>query len=104
MLTVTSPLLYFISNSEILKGVETVKKFKDMAKNSADGTILVTPEERQQIVRGIELWNGHCNDKGELVPRFFRMCGFVPTNVPIIGFMMLAPPTMLITALSQGIN
>jgi len=104
MFTVTNPMIYFISNQEILEGVELVRKYKAMAKETSDGTIMVTPEERAKIVRGVELWNGHCNDRGELVPRLFRMCGFVPTNIPIIGFMMLAPPTMFITALSQGIN
>lgn len=48
--------------------------------------------------------NSSCNDAGELVLKPFRMCSFVPFNVPIIGAMMLAPPTMLFTALSQATN
>jgi hypothetical protein len=66
--------------------------------------IQVTAQEKQQILRGIELWNSHCNDKGELVSRLFRMCGFVPVNVPIIALMMLTKPTMGMTAFSQALN
>ena len=46
----------------------------------------------------------NCNDKGELVFKPFRMCGFLQTNLPIISGMLLSPPSMLNTALWQGIN
>ena len=60
----------------------------------------MTEEERKKVLRGVELWNAHCNDKGELVNRLFRMCGFVPVNIPILGLMMLSKPTMAMTAIS----
>lgn len=50
------------------------------------------------------LWNAHCNDRGELAPRLFRMCGFSIVNLPVTGGMMLAPPTMFYTGLFQGLN
>ena len=45
-----------------------------------------------------------CNDKGDLVSKPFRMCGFLPTNVPIISAMFLSAPTMFNTAFWQAVN
>ena len=43
-------------------------------------------------------------DTGELIPRYFRMCSFVPFNVPILTGMLLAPPTLGFTAFFQWFN
>jgi hypothetical protein len=32
-------------------------------------------------------------DSGEVIPWFARSSAFMPTNLPIIGAMMLSPPT-----------
>ena len=40
------------------------------------------------------LANANANDKDELVPKPFRMSGFVPVNVPILIGFIAAPPTM----------
>ena len=39
MMTVTNPKLFFVPDSEILSGVETVRKFQKMASESKDGNI-----------------------------------------------------------------
>jgi len=43
--------------------------------------------------------NSSTNDIGELVLRPFRMCGFLPMNIPITIGMILSKPTMFNTAL-----
>jgi len=65
---------------------------------------MITEEERSKIIRGIELMNSSTNDTGELVFKPFRMCGFVPMNVPILCGMLLSPPTMKFTAFFQWLN
>jgi len=104
MLTLTNPILFFVPNSEITEGVKVVKHFKELAKSAEGGTITITQEEKQKILRGIELMRASTNDQGELVSRPLRMCGFLPMNVPISCGFFLAPPTMLHTGLWQWIN
>jgi hypothetical protein len=101
---VTYPANYFVSDQVILDGVATVSKFKALAKQSPDGVIEVTQEEKKAIYRGIELSNSSTNDLGELVLKPFRMCGFVPVNIPILCGIVLASPTMFNTILFQWLN
>jgi len=51
-LYVTNPVNFFSSDAEIKEGIKTVRHFKDLAKDTKDGTIFVTPEEKKQILRG----------------------------------------------------
>ena len=104
MLTVTNPKLFFVPDEEIVAGVKVVKHFKALAKASEGGNIQITQEEKEKILRGIELMNACTNDQGELVLKPLRMCGFVPINVPILCGMFLSPPTMFYTGLWQWIN
>ena len=86
-----------MKDEEILDAVKTVKHFKDLANNEGQGedkTIEVTEEQKQKIKRGIELMNSSTNDKGELVFTPFRMCGFVPVNIPILMGIVCSAPTM----------
>jgi len=46
----------------------------------------------------MELMYSSTNDTGEIIFRPFRMCGFIPMNVPILCGILLAPPTMKFTA------
>lgn len=55
-------------------------------------------------MEGLALAQSSANDKDELVSRPFRMCGFVPMNVPILFGIVLAPPTLKFTALFQWLN
>ena len=68
-----------------------------MAKDAPDGIIQITQEEKQNILRGIELMNASTNDTGNLVFKPFRMCGFVPVNIPILCGIVLSKPTMFNT-------
>ena len=92
--SVTNPMNFFASDDEIREGVQTVKKFKEVAKQTGDGTISISQEERAKITRGVELMNSCTNDVGELVYMPWRVSTFVWINIPIISGMMLSPPTM----------
>lgn len=48
--------------------------------------------------------NSSTNDVGDVVMKPFRLCGFVPMNVPILFGMLLSPPTMKFTAFFQWMN
>ena len=76
-----------------------MSKFKALAKQSPDGVIEITQAEKDAIFRGIELSNSSANDLGELVLKPFRMCGFVPVNIPILCGIVLSKPTMFNTIL-----
>jgi sideroflexin-5 len=101
---VTDPRYFIISDKEIGEAVENVKKYKALSKDSADGEIEITQEERIMICRGVKIMNSSTNDVGDIVPRMFRMCGFVPVNIPILCGMLIAPPTILNTVLAQWAN
>jgi len=81
-----------------------VNKFKDLASKSENGTIKITVEEKTQIMRGVELMNASTNDTGQLVAKPFRMCGFVPVNIPILCGIVLSSPTMFNTIFFQWLN
>jgi len=48
--------------------------------------------------------NSSTNDIGEIVSRPFRMCGFVPMNIPILCGILLSAPTMGNTIFFQWVN
>lgn len=43
-------------------------------------------------------------DTGAVIPWAMRTCSFVPTNIPIIGGMILSPPTQAYTIFWQWLN
>lgn len=97
-LEVTDPYYFFLaSDQEIIDSVKDVQKYKQMAKDSPYGDIKITNQEKEKIIKGIKLMNANTNDVGELVFKPFRMCGFVPVNIPILCGILLSPPTMKYT-------
>ena len=94
---VTDPKYFIIPDEEIGEAVETVMKYKALSKDSENGEIDVTEEERASICRGVKVMNSSTNDVGAIVPKMFRMCGFVPVNIPILCGMLIAPPTIFNT-------
>ena len=48
--------------------------------------------------------NASTNDTGQLVFKPFRMCGFVPVNIPILCGIVLSKPTMFNTIFFQWLN
>lgn len=101
---VTNPKNFMVSDVEIQAGVDTVNRYKEMAAKSENQTIEITLAEREQILRGVELMNSSTNDTGELVFKPFRMCGFVPVNIPILCGIVLSSPTMFNTIFFQWLN
>ena len=98
-ISVTDPRYFMISNKEIKESVDTVLHYKQLCENAPDGEIEVTSDERQQIMKGVKVMNSSTNDVGDIVALPFRMCGFVPMNIPILCGVLLAPPTMFNTIL-----
>jgi hypothetical protein len=91
MFSVTNPLLYFKRDADVFKAINIIKTQRQKAAESPDGVISISVKEREEIIDSSRVWNSHCNDRGEPTPRMFRMCGFVPWNVPILAVMVLAP-------------
>ena len=48
--------------------------------------------------------NNTIKENGELIPRIFRMNGFIFTNVPILLGLVFARPTMLNTIFFNWLN
>jgi len=65
---------------------------------------MITAQEYKDILKGTDLMNSSANDIGELVFRPFRMCGFVPMNVPLLVGILFSPPTMKHTFFWQWLN
>jgi hypothetical protein len=102
--SVTNPKNFFVSDQEIRAKVELVKKYKELANSTSEGSILISEQEKRDIMRGVELMNASTNDVGDLVFRPFRMCGFVPINIPVLCGIILSKPTMFNTILWQWVN
>lgn len=73
--------------------------YKELCEHATNGDIEVTSDERDKIMKGIKIMNSSTNDVGEIVALPFRMCGFVPVNIPILCGVLLAPPTIFNTVL-----
>ena len=59
----------------------------------------LTVAEIKDVEKAQALVDGAVNvDTGEYIPRYMRMCSFVPFNVPILCGMLLSAPTMGNTA------
>lgn len=106
-LKVTDPKYFFVSDDDIVAGIKTMRKFEKMANEQGQGpnkTIMITADEKAKILEGLALAQSSANDKDEVVLRPFRMCGFVPMNVPILFGIILSPPTLKFTAFFQWFN
>ena len=104
---VTDPKYFFVSDDKITQGIKTLRAYEKKAQEQGQGpskSIMVTADEKAKILEGLALQQSSANDKDELVMRPFRMCGFVPMNVPILFGIVLAPPTIKFTALFQWLN
>ena len=75
-----------------------------MADESPDKKIQITQKEKEDILMGVKLMNSNTNDVGEIVLKPFRMCGFVPMNIPILCGILLSAPTMRNTIFFQWLN
>ena len=101
---VTNPVKFFAMNKDIEAGVALVKRYKELAGKTEDGTIMITEKEKKDIIKGIEYIDTSCNDIGEIVFRPCRLCGFTPMNVPILIGMICTAPTMRNTIMWNWIN
>lgn len=58
---------------------------------------MITNSERDKIKEALKVTGTSIKEDGELVPRVFRMNGFLFTNIPILLGMVFSPPTMINT-------
>lgn len=106
-MNVSDPKNFFYSDDYITEAIKTWRRYERKAETEGKGddkAIMVTEDEKAEIKRGMDLAHSNANDRDELVPRYFRMCGFVPINVPIVVFMLIAKPTFIGTAGIHFIN
>lgn len=105
---VTSFANFLVSDRKLKESIALVDKYKQMANGAEDPAsvfVNISSAERKQLERALVIKASAVNgESGEIVPRAFRMCAFLPSNVPILCMFLLAPPTMFCTALSQWVN
>jgi hypothetical protein len=65
---------------------------------------MITNSERDKIKEALFVTGTSIKEDGELIPRVFRMNGFLFTNIPILCGMVFSPPTMLNTLWWQWVN
>jgi len=70
------------------------KDLQDAEKRAVNGIGTFSKDEADQLYRKkMIMLSGIHPDSGDVVPWFARTSAFVPTNLPIIGAMMLSAPT-----------
>jgi sideroflexin-5 len=65
---------------------------------------MITNTEREKIKEAMKVTNASIQENGELVPRIFRMNGFLFTNIPILLGFIFSKPTMVNTLWWQWVN
>ena len=71
----------------------------------ANGMAQMTPKEFEDFrEKRLVLASSMSPDSGKVIPWAMRTCSFVPTNIPIIGGMIISPPSMFNTIFWQWIN
>eukprot|EP00961_Rhodomonas_salina_P088646 1192623-Rhodomonas_salina.2 len=94
---ITNPLYLFTSQDQLASAKAKLDGFKA-------GTL--APKTTNK-----ELWDARtlCDavlhpDTKMPVPAMFRVCAFVPANIPIAGGMLMSPPTMFNIVFWQWVN
>lgn len=67
--------------------------------------MLVSKKEYQDLTRASYIVNSSTvKDTGDEIPRFMRMCAFLPVNIPILFGMLLSKPSVINTVFWQWFN
>jgi hypothetical protein len=99
---VSDPMKSFTSDEQLKQMQKDLLAAEKRAENGV-GTFSKAEAEALYNKKMITLSGIH-PDSGEVVPWFARTSAFVPTNLPIIGAMMLAAPTPFNTIFWQWVN
>ncbi|SPO27583.1 related to Probable mitochondrial transport protein fsf1 [Ustilago trichophora] len=104
--SVTSPLTLLASNAELKSAQELVKSYEaKFPANRTTGTFFVPRSEAQKFWKAKQLVDSSVHpDTGEVILLPFRMAAFVPTNLLVVGGMLMPNPTLASIVFWQWIN
>lgn len=104
--SVTSPLTLLASNAELKSAQELVKSYEaKFPANRTTGTFFVPRSEAQKFWKAKQLVDSSVHpDTGEAILLPFRMAAFVPTNLLVVGGMLMPNPTLASIVFWQWIN
>lgn len=100
---ITNPLNAFTKDTEIQWAK---KKMEDYwIEEKAKGGAQMTPGELKELIKAERIYNTIFHpDTKKKVPYVFRMCAFMPTNLPIMFGMLCVPQTIVNVVFWQWIN
>ncbi|SOV02426.1 related to Probable mitochondrial transport protein FSF1 [Ustilago sp. UG-2017a] len=104
--TVTSPLTLLASNAELKAAQEHVTTIESkFPSNRTTGEYYVTRQEAQKYWKAKQLVDSSVHpDTGEVILLPFRMAAFVPTNLLVVGGMLMPNPTLASIVFWQWVN
>lgn len=104
--TVTSPLTLLASNAELKSAQELVKAYEaKFPANRTTGTYFVPRSEAQKFWKAKQLVDSSVHpDTGEVILLPFRMAAFVPTNLLVVGGMLMPNPSLAGIVFWQWVN
>lgn len=104
--SVTSPLTLLASNSELKAAQELVSAYESkFPSNRTTGTYFVTRQEAAKYWKAKQLVDSSVHpDTGEVILLPFRMAAFVPTNLLVVGGMLLPNPSLASIVFWQWVN
>ena len=96
--TIADPFKAFVSNSTVREWNKELRDMEKEAKATSGGVATVDSSRYTELCyRKKVLISCIHPDSGDLLPWFARTNAFALANIPIIGAMMLSPPTMFNT-------
>lgn len=101
--SITNPLNAFTSTTKVQWARETMEKY--WVEEKSTGGVFVTPAECDDLIEAERIYNTyfHPDTKAKILYPF-RMCAFMPTNLPIIFGMLCTPQTLPNVVFWQWIN
>ncbi|KAF6766850.1 Tricarboxylate/iron carrier [Kalmanozyma brasiliensis GHG001] len=104
--SVTSPLTLLASTAELKSAQELVTNYESkFPTNRTTGTYLVPRSEAEKYWKARQLVDSSVHpDTGEVILLPFRMAAFVPTNLLVVGGMLMPNPSLAGIVFWQWIN
>ncbi|KAN0060021.1 Sideroflexin FSF1 [Thecaphora frezii] len=104
--TVTSPLTLLATQAELKAARDVVQSYESrFPRDRLRGSYVVPRTEAERYWKAKQLVDSSVHpDTGEVVPLPFRMSAFVPTNLLVVGGMLMPNPTLPAVVFWQWIN
>ncbi|SNX86082.1 related to Probable mitochondrial transport protein FSF1 [Melanopsichium pennsylvanicum] len=104
--SVTSPLTLLASNAELKSAQELVTSYEaKFPSNRTTATYFVPRSEAQKFWKAKQLVDSSVHpDTGEVILLPFRMAAFVPTNLLVVGGMLMPNPSLGMIVFWQWVN